>query len=51
MNRSSLWKILKKLGCLDKFVSVLRGFYEEIIADVCVGGNLSYLILIENGDI
>lgn len=50
MNRNTLWEILKKLQYPDMFISVLRGFREEMKVRVSIEvGKLSDPILAENG--
>ncbi len=35
VNRDGLWKILLKLGCPDKFVSLIRSFHEGMLQRSC----------------
>lgn len=48
VDRNTLWKILKKFECSDKFVSVLKGFHEGIKAHVNLDIKISYVNLVEN---
>ncbi|XP_014787969.1 uncharacterized protein LOC106881952 [Octopus bimaculoides] len=41
INRIALWEILKKLGCPEKFVRMLRQFHDKMEVRVNVGGTLS----------
>jgi len=49
VNRKALWEILKKLGCPDKFISILKLFHDDMKAVVNIGGKLADPISVENG--
>ena len=34
VNRAGLWKILRKIGCLDKIVNLIEAFHEGMMAHV-----------------
>ena len=41
VNRNLLWQILKRYGCPEKFIAVLRQFYDDTESRVAVGGDES----------
>ena len=49
VNRTALWKMLGKLGCPDKFVSMIKAFHVNMKAWVNVSGQLTDSINVENG--
>ena len=49
VNREALWKILRKIGCPEKFVSMVEALHGGMKAWVNVSGNLSDPISVENG--
>eukprot|EP00106_Octopus_bimaculoides_P020069 XP_014787511.1 PREDICTED: serine hydroxymethyltransferase-like [Octopus bimaculoides] len=49
INRIALWETLKKLGCPEKFVRMLRQFHDKMEVSANVGGTLSDPISLENG--
>lgn len=49
VNRDALWEILKRLGCPDKFVTILKLFHDDMKAVINVGGKLADPISVENG--
>ena len=49
VNRAALWEILKKLGCPEKFIAILKLFHDGMKAIVNVGGKLTEPISVENG--
>ena len=49
MNRESLWKILSKIGCPAKFVSIIQSFHEGMSARVQENGDISEPFSVTNG--
>ena len=49
VNRSTLWKILLKLGCPERFVGLIRFLHNGMKARVSFNGTLSEEISINNG--
>ena len=49
VHRKSLWKILRKIGCPDKFVSMIEKLHDGMKAWVNVSGELTDPIEVENG--
>ena len=49
MNRSTLWKVLLKLGCPEKFIALVRSLHDGMKARVHFNGTLSEPISVENG--
>ena len=49
VNRKALWVVLRKLGCPDKFVSMIQAFHNGMKAWVSVNGILTDSINVENG--
>ena len=49
VNRTALWGILKKLGCPNKFVNLLKSFHDDMKVWVALSGELSDPITVENG--
>ena len=49
VNRSTLWKILLKLGCPEKFVYLIRSLHDRIKDRVGFSGALSDKISVDNG--
>ena len=48
VNRDGLWRILQKLGCPEKFVSLIRSFHEGMLARVQECGEYSDLFPVTN---
>ena len=38
VNRSGLWAVLFRVGCLDKFVKIVQSFHDGMLASVLDGG-------------
>ncbi len=49
VNRDTLWKILLRLGCPERFVAILRSLHEGMRARVDFNGSLSEPFPVENG--
>ena len=49
VNRSTLWKILLKLGCPERFVGLIRSLHNGMKARLSFNGTLSEEISINNG--
>ena len=49
VNRDSLWAILQRLGCPERFVSIIRSFHEGTLARVSECGELSDPFPVTNG--
>lgn len=49
VNRNALWKILKRIGCPDKFVNILQSFHDNMQVWVSSSGELSDPINVNNG--
>ena len=49
VNRKALWIVLAKLGCPDKFVSLVKALHDGMKAWVNVDGELTEAISVENG--
>ena len=49
VNRGALWKILIKLGCPQKFISILKLFHDDMNTIINFGGELAEPIKVENG--
>jgi hypothetical protein len=41
VNREALWVILRKLGCPEKFTSLIRLFHDDMTGEVLSDGELS----------
>ena len=49
VNRELLFKILGKLGCPSKFVSIIKSFYSDVHARLIIDGELSKPIEYNSG--
>ena len=49
VNREALWPLLRKCGCPDKFVNIVRQFHDGMVGSVQVDGELSDPFPISNG--
>ena len=49
VNRKMLWKVLKKFGCPDKFIHLIRSLHDDMKATVNSNGSLSEPFAVENG--
>ena len=49
VNREGLWMILRRIGCPDKFVSVIQSFHDGMTAYVLEGGEQSAPFDVTNG--
>ena len=49
LNRGVLWKILIKLGCPQKSISILKLFHDDMNTIINFGGELAEPIKVENG--
>ena len=49
VNREGLWKILKKIGCPDTFVDIIKLFHDDMTAKVMDGGEISPEFAVKNG--
>lgn len=49
VNRAALWCVLKRYGCPEKFVNLIKAFHEGMYARVCSNGQFSEPIKITNG--
>ena len=49
VNRRGLWLILHKIGCPDKFISIIRSFHEDMKGQVIDSGVLTDFFGISNG--
>ena len=49
VNREGLWKILKKIGCPDTFVEIIKLFHDDMTAKVMDGGEISPEFVVKNG--
>ena len=49
VHRKSLWIVLKKLGCPEKFVSMIKALHDGMKAWVNINGELTEPIDVENG--
>ena len=47
-NRNMLWKVLKKFGCPEKYISLIRSLHDGMKATVNLNGTLSDFFAIEN---
>ena len=41
VHREGLWKVLRKIGCTEKFIRVIRNFHEGMMAQVLDSGEIS----------
>ena len=51
VNRTELWKLLAKVGCLDTFVDVTWSFHDGMMARVQDQGTESDVFTVSNGTI
>ncbi|MEE8289810.1 MAG: reverse transcriptase family protein, partial [Nitrosomonadaceae bacterium] len=49
VNREALWVVLRKCGCPDKFVNMIKSLHADMKARVNFGGNLSEPFNVDNG--
>ena len=49
VNRTMLWKVLKKFGCPDKFIQLIRSLHDDMKAMVNFNGTLSEPFPVESG--
>ena len=49
VHREGLWKVLKKIGCPDKFVSIVRSFHDGMMGCVLDDGEISSPFDISHG--
>ena len=49
VSREGLWKLLAKLGCPDKFISMIQQFHDGMMAKVSQDGDVSSAFLVSNG--
>ena len=49
VNRNGLWKVLKQIGCTEKFIRVIREFHEGMKGQVLDCGEMSDLFCVSNG--
>ena len=49
VNRVMLWKVLKKFGCPDKFVNLIKSLHDDMKAMVNFNGSLSEPFPVEGG--
>ena len=49
VSRDGLWKIMRKYGCPDKFISIVRQFHEGMLARVQDNGEASEAFPVTNG--
>ena len=49
VHRKSLWKILRKIGCPDKFVTMIERLHDGMKARANINGELTDAIPVENG--
>jgi len=49
VHREGLWKVLRKIGCTEKFIRVIRNFHEGMMAQVLYSGDISDPFCISNG--
>ena len=49
VNRTELWKLLAKVGCLDTFVDITRSFHDGMMARVQDQGTESDVFTVSNG--
>ena len=48
VDRAGLWQILLKIGCPQKFVNIIRSFYEGMMGKVIDDGEISATFSITN---
>ena len=48
-NRKMLWKVLKKSGCLSKFIHLIRSLHDDMKATVIFNVTLSEPFAVESG--
>ena len=49
ISRDGLWQILRKIGCPDLFVDIIRSFHDGMVARVQVQGKTSEPFSVTNG--
>lgn len=49
VSRTGLWLILRKIGCTEKFVNIVRSFHDGMLGQVLDDGELSNPFGISNG--
>ena len=49
VNRSVLWAILSKLGCLTHFIQIIRSFHDGLVGRIIKNGNTSDPFPLSNG--
>ncbi|KAI8516668.1 hypothetical protein Bbelb_052490 [Branchiostoma belcheri] len=49
LNREALWKILKRFGCPDKFITILRLLHDQMTAKVLCNGSETESFTIKTG--
>ena len=49
VNREGLWKVLKKIGCPDTFIDIIKLFHDGMSAKVMDGGEISPEFTVKNG--
>jgi len=49
VNRQGLWQVLRKTGCPEKFIQVVRSFHDDMQGQVIDGGESSPLFDVTNG--
>jgi len=49
VNRPGLWVILSKIGCPHKFISIVKSFYDGMLASVIDGGSMSSQFIVSCG--
>ena len=49
VNRNLLWKVLKKFGCPEKFVNLIRSLHDGMVGTVNFNGTLSEPFPVESG--
>ena len=49
VNRPGLWVILSKMGCPDKFISIVKSFHDGMFASVIDGGSMSSQFIVSCG--
>lgn len=49
VSRTALWEILKRVGCPEEFLTILKQFHDDMEVRVNIGGNVSESISVVNG--
>jgi len=49
VNRPGLWAILSKIGCPDKFISIVKSFHDGMLASMIDGGSMSSQFIVSCG--